>query len=366
MMSFCLLLLTIFGTDNTDAETAVINLGANNFTEFRQMNSPFMMLFSVDWCTNCVNMWPEYELAAQELLREDPPIKLTKVNGMTENSLAEQFSVSTYPTIIVMDGELGHRYKGAYRAKDMIEHMKKLTSAGYEIVSSTDDISWKRTVDDTVLLALCSSFSHPRMYKFRRTLNVTPGKFRPMASNSQTLRRHFGSADREFAVFLLKPLRFSIPSEKTEVDVTQLFLNDTQNEVKLGEQLAREQLPLVSIYGRDRDEMYRANDDRLLCVIPYSLSAYKKQNEVLNKLTEKLIEPMITEFADRIHWIIVDDLMHTRFLDRFDDPEHTGEMSAVATEAGRLNTTRLPKPSQEVDWGDPTANTCSASMSWMR
>ncbi|KER20083.1 hypothetical protein T265_15396, partial [Opisthorchis viverrini] len=95
----------------------VVVLTRENITSFRHRNPLFMLLFSVDWCTHCIDMWPEYELAAEELVKHSPPIPLAKVNGMTEESLVKDFNVNSYPSIFIMSREIVHTYKGLYRAK---------------------------------------------------------------------------------------------------------------------------------------------------------------------------------------------------------------------------------------------------------
>ncbi|KAF7257494.1 hypothetical protein EG68_05570 [Paragonimus skrjabini miyazakii] len=320
--------LAVTGFLHESHGSEVINLSRNNFTQFRQYKPVFMLLFSVDWCTNCVNMWPEYELAASELSKLDPPIPLAKINGVADEELVKQFGVTTFPTIFILNEELVHRYRGQLRAKYFIDEMKKEISQGYEIVNDLNEIDLKRTPDDTVLLALCKTLDHPIMKKFRRSLYVASNSFIPLASTSASLRERFGYNDSDFTVLILKPTRFTKSFQSPNVNVTKLYYNHSLTEVDIAQALAFEQLPLVGLFTEVTKKMYKENKDRLLCVIPYSISLYKAPNQVLHDLASKLFNTVVKEFKDKIHWVIVDDLKHSEFLDEFADPLATEEMTA--------------------------------------
>ncbi|KAA3679458.1 protein disulfide-isomerase A4 [Paragonimus westermani] len=259
--------------------SGVIKLSRNNFTQFRQYTPVFMLLFSVDWCTNCVNMWPEYELAATELSKLNPPIPLAKVDGVADEQLVKQFGVTTFPTVFVLNEELVHRYRGQLRAKYFIDEMKKEVSQGYEIVGDLNEVDLKRTPDDTVLLALCKTLDHPIMKKFRRSLYVASTNFIPLASTSVSLREKFGYNDSDFTVLILKPTRFAKYFQSPTVNVTKFYYNHNLTEVDIAQALAFEQLPLIGLFTEVTKEMYTKNKDRLLCVIPYSISLYKEPNQ---------------------------------------------------------------------------------------
>ncbi|KAA3679461.1 uncharacterized protein DEA37_0005710 [Paragonimus westermani] len=48
----------------------------------------------------------------------------------------------------------------------------------------------------------------------------------------------------------------------------------------------------------------------------------------LHVLADKLFNTVAVEFRDKVHWVIVDDLKHSDFLDEFADPLATEEMTA--------------------------------------
>ncbi|GAA52753.1 protein disulfide-isomerase A4 [Clonorchis sinensis] len=306
----------------------VVILTKENMTSFRQLNPLFMLLFSVDWCTHCISMWPEYELAAAELAKLSPPIPLAKVNGMTEESLVKDFNINSYPSIFLMSREIVHPYKGPYRAKEFIEAMKREAAPGYTVVHSLDDIALKRRPDDTVVLALYKSESHPGAFAFFRSAHVVSATAKPMATKSISVRQAFGLTEVEFAALLLSPSRLAGTAQPPVINVTKLYLNDSLDELNLAKQLAREQLPVIGVYSGATNALYDMNEDRLLCVVPYPISLYKEANNALRKLATDISDKVIKPFGDKIHWVIVDDLTHSRYLSKFADPLATDDMVA--------------------------------------
>ena len=64
-------------------------------------------------CGHCKKLAPEYEQAATQLKKENPPIPLAKVDCPANQDLCQKYGVSGYPTLkIFRDGELSSDYNG--------------------------------------------------------------------------------------------------------------------------------------------------------------------------------------------------------------------------------------------------------------
>jgi protein disulfide-isomerase A3 len=77
-------------------------------------------------CGHCKKLAPEYEKAATELKKNDPPILLGSVDATVESALAGKFGISGYPTLkIFRKGVESGPYEGPRTASGIIKYMQK-------------------------------------------------------------------------------------------------------------------------------------------------------------------------------------------------------------------------------------------------
>ena len=96
---------------------SAININKNNFQE-EVMNSdkPVLLDFWASWCGPCRMVAPIVE----EIAKERSDIKVGKVNVDEQPELANQFSVMSIPTLVVIKGgKVVNRAMGA-RPKEQI------------------------------------------------------------------------------------------------------------------------------------------------------------------------------------------------------------------------------------------------------
>ena len=64
-------------------------------------------------CGHCKQLAPEYEIAATQLAKADPPIPLAKVDCPASNAVCSEFGVTGYPTLkIFRNGAFSADYQG--------------------------------------------------------------------------------------------------------------------------------------------------------------------------------------------------------------------------------------------------------------
>ena len=77
-------------------------------------------------CGHCKSLAPEYEKAATELLKNDPPVTLAKVDATVESDLGSRFGVTGYPTLkIFRKGVESGPYEGPRKADGIVKYMQK-------------------------------------------------------------------------------------------------------------------------------------------------------------------------------------------------------------------------------------------------
>uniref|UniRef100_A0A0K2TFG6 Protein disulfide-isomerase n=1 Tax=Lepeophtheirus salmonis TaxID=72036 RepID=A0A0K2TFG6_LEPSM len=121
-------------------------LNRDTFAHFIKPKDIVLVEFYAPWCGHCKTLEPEYAKAAQILQKDGIP--LAKVDATKEASLAKEYMIQGFPTLILFKkGEKVEQYDGQRTTKDIVEYMKKQSDPNYKpppsvvVVLTTDNFT---------------------------------------------------------------------------------------------------------------------------------------------------------------------------------------------------------------------------------
>ncbi|KAL9233369.1 hypothetical protein vseg_008382 [Gypsophila vaccaria] len=123
-------------------EEFVVTLDHSNFSEIVSKHDFIVLEFYAPWCGHCKQLAPEYEKAAAELSKHDPPITLAKIDGSDDSNrdLAVEYGVQGFPTLKIVrnGGKSIQEYKGPRDAAGIVNYVKKQLGPASTDITSKD------------------------------------------------------------------------------------------------------------------------------------------------------------------------------------------------------------------------------------
>lgn len=105
------------------------------------LSTKLFVNFDIPRCGHCKKLKPDYAKAAEDLVRNDPPVYLAKVDCTGEGkSTCSKYNVGGYPTLkIFRGGEFSAEYDGPRATVGIVKHMKLQVGPSSKELQSVSD-----------------------------------------------------------------------------------------------------------------------------------------------------------------------------------------------------------------------------------
>jgi len=153
----------------------VVELGDADFDSKLADMDTALVMFYAPWCGHCKRLKPEFEKSATDLLRNDPPVNLVKVD-CTEagKDTCGRFEVRGYPTLkIFKGGELSSDYNGPREAAGITKFMRSQVGPASKEIKTVAEAEAMLAKDDVVIFGFGAADS-----TLMKTFSKTADKLR--------------------------------------------------------------------------------------------------------------------------------------------------------------------------------------------
>ncbi|KAM9554407.1 protein disulfide-isomerase A2 [Guaruba guarouba] len=142
-------------SDELGEEDGVLVLHEHNFARALSEHRLLLVEFYAPWCRHCQRLAPAYAEAAVALRNESSPARLGKVDATAQTALANEFGITSYPTLkLFRDGNRTHPidYTGHMDTKGIVRWMQRRAGPSATRLQDTDTASTFISSQDLVVV----------------------------------------------------------------------------------------------------------------------------------------------------------------------------------------------------------------------
>lgn len=199
----------------------------------------------LQWCGHCKKLEPEYAAAATELLGNDPPIRIAKVDATVSDKLASRFSVQGFPTLKFFRGGKDVEYSGGRTTKEIVSWVTKKSGPAFTEVSDVEAATAFKSKQSVTVFGFFSELSGPEFKAFEVAASaVDDAAF--AVTTSEAVRAALEVSETGNAIVLFKDFDEGVvvfSGDKTDSDEVIGFVRD--NRLPLVITFSQETAPLI-------------------------------------------------------------------------------------------------------------------------
>jgi len=155
----------IFAVDIAEEQDVLVLTDAN-FDAAISENEILLVEFYAPWCGHCKKLTPEYAKAAGTLKKEDPPIRIAKLDATEHKTAAQAHEIKGFPTLKLFRNGAPTDYQGGRTAEDIVSFMKKKAGPVAKTVSSVDEVATFLNGNPTACIGVFESVDSSVSKKF--------------------------------------------------------------------------------------------------------------------------------------------------------------------------------------------------------
>jgi len=277
--------------DWTPPPKAVMVLTTENFDEVVNNADIVLVEFYAPWCGHCKKLEPEYEAAAQDLKKNDPPVILAKVDATEEGTLASKYGVTGYPTLKVFRRGRPYEYGGGRDQRTIVSYMlEQVKPPSLEMKSAKSLRGVLKSAEDVTIVGFFSGESDDLLEVYQDAGNKLRSEFEFRHTFDENVMKDFGVSVGD--VLLFHPERFHSKFEKKRY---KLAMNEDTDKDSLEKFYKSHAVPLVGQRTSvNKDKRYSA---RPLVVVYYTVDFSFDYRKATQMVRSKVLN-VANEFSD--------------------------------------------------------------------